>query len=71
MMEHSWATSPGSLNTARINFRRSWNTNSRTSFWWYLFQDLHLLSQAATEEWTWSRSTINKNNNGKLIWQNI
>jgi hypothetical protein len=26
---------------------------------------------AATEEWTWSRFSRNKNNNGKLIWQNI
>jgi hypothetical protein len=26
---------------------------------------------AATEEWTWCRFSINKNNNGKLIWQNI
>jgi hypothetical protein len=36
----SWATSPGSLNTAKIFFRSSRNTNSSFSFWWKLVLDL-------------------------------
>jgi hypothetical protein len=31
----SWTTNPTSLNTARDRFRRSRNSSSSFSFWWY------------------------------------
>jgi hypothetical protein len=65
----SWTTSPTSLNTARrVVGWKSRNTSCSFSFWW---SPIPGGPGAATEEWTGAGSANNKNNNGKLIWQNI
>jgi hypothetical protein len=61
----TWTTSPTSLNQQQEKFSRSRNTSISISFWWYTTS-----ITAATEEFTIT-GTKHKNNNGKLIWQNI
>jgi hypothetical protein len=113
MMEQVGQQVPGSLNTARRLFRRSRNTNSSISFWWRkstaCIQEqqknmMEQVGQLLLTSLNTARSELggagtqtaalafggestppsyssnrrmdrcrssNKNNNGKLIWQNI
>jgi hypothetical protein len=62
----TWTTSPASLATARMTIRWSWNSIISFRIWWR-----NSNNYSSNRRMDWSRSSINKNNNGKLIWQII
>jgi hypothetical protein len=62
----TWTSSPASMSTARNQLGGAGTQTAALAFGGNTGT-----ATAATEEWTRSRFSINKNNNGKLIWQII
>jgi hypothetical protein len=62
----SWVTSPANLSTARMQLSGVGTQSSSISIW-----RTNSNNYRSNRRMDWSRSSINKNNNGKLIWQII